>query len=307
MYSKTNHSFSFSGLFFLAVAPVLLGAKCSSAGESRVDTQSSGNESVWVASDAAEKPESAVFDAETGQVFVSNIAGEPTEKNGQGSIYTLTPDGKLKKQDWATGLDAPKGMRRLGSELLVADIDKIVAFDIETAKKTREIKIQGSKFLNDIAVDEKTGKIYVSDTTPSAIYVIDGSKAEIFAMGPELEHPNGLLIDGDELIVASWGLELKDDWSVSKDGGIYALDVKTKKRRDITDAPLGNLDGLEKTTKGYLVSDWLNGGVIHISNVGKKLKTWAFPQGSADLGYDAKTGLIFVPEMLENKITAIRL
>jgi sugar lactone lactonase YvrE len=292
-------------IFFAAALTFLVAGKCDSSKKKITSVKSDG--AIWTNTQASEKPECTYFDARSGLVFVSNIAGAPTERNGKGSIYILDQSGKLVSAKWATGLDAPKGMRRLGNQLLVTDIDKVVSYDIKTGKKVREVKIKDAKFLNDIAVHEKTGRIYVSDTIQSAIYLIDGAEVEVFAKGPELEHPNGLLMDGIELVVASWGTELKDDWSVSRNGSLFALNIKSKKRRQITKEPLGNLDGLEKTSQGYLVSDWLNGGVMHVAKTGETLKKWPFPKGSADIGFDSKSSIVFVPEMLENKITALKL
>jgi len=36
-------------------------------------------------------PESAIYDARRDMIYVSNVAGQPSEKNGQGFISTLTP------------------------------------------------------------------------------------------------------------------------------------------------------------------------------------------------------------------------
>jgi len=261
----------------------------------------------WETADASDAPESVYLDESSGVLYVTNLSGAPTEKNGKGGIYTLDQDGGVLNSSWFKGLDAPKGMRLVGSELLVADIDKVVAIDTKTAQKTWELQIEGAEFLNDIAVDADSGLIFVSDTIQSAIYVIENKKSSVFVKGPGFDHPNGLLVDDGELIVASWGKSLRDDWTVKSNGGIYALDLKTKKRRAITTKQIGNLDGLEKTKEGYLVSDWMNGGVKHISSSGKILQSWVFPKGSADIGYNAKTKTVFVPEMIENKITAFRL
>src|SRR5690554_5412539 len=54
--------------------------------------------------------ESVLFDGEGERLFVSNINGQPLEKNGKGFISILNLDGSVQELNWATELNAPKGM-----------------------------------------------------------------------------------------------------------------------------------------------------------------------------------------------------
>ena len=56
-------------------------------------------------------PESAYYDAASKAVFVSSINGQILERDGNGYISRLTPDGKVVSAKWVTGLNAPKGLR----------------------------------------------------------------------------------------------------------------------------------------------------------------------------------------------------
>jgi hypothetical protein len=81
---------------------------------------------LWtVAADIA-SPESAFYDAASNSVFVSNINGGVTDKDGNGYITRLTPDGKVVNARWATGMNGPKGLRSAGGTLWAADIDEVV-------------------------------------------------------------------------------------------------------------------------------------------------------------------------------------
>ena len=71
-------------------------------------------------------PESAYYDAASNSVFVSSINGQILEKDGNGYISRLSPDGKMVSAKWVTGLNAPKGLRSAGNTLWVSDIDEIV-------------------------------------------------------------------------------------------------------------------------------------------------------------------------------------
>ena len=67
-------------------------------------------------------PESFIVDPETGNYFISNINGGPADKDNNGFITKLDPDGKviaLKFIDASKGtpLHAPKGLAIVGKNL----------------------------------------------------------------------------------------------------------------------------------------------------------------------------------------------
>ena len=65
---------------------------------------------------------------------MSSINGQILEKDGNGYISRLSPDGKVVSAKWVTGLNAPKGLRSAGGVLWVADIDEVVAIDIGSGR-----------------------------------------------------------------------------------------------------------------------------------------------------------------------------
>src|ERR1700704_2671812 len=77
-------------------------------------------------------PESVLFDPTANILYVSNVAGDAAGKDGKGFISRLSLDGKVLDLEWATGLDAPKGLAQVGDKLYVSDIDSLVAIDIKT-------------------------------------------------------------------------------------------------------------------------------------------------------------------------------
>src|SRR6056297_1858189 len=100
-------------------------------------------EPVW-SLDGLSVPESVYHDRERGELYVSNIAGEPTEKNGAGHISRVSPDGEMIEAEWITGLDAPKGMVSDGTTLWVSDIDRLVAIDIEAGEISESWTAEGA-------------------------------------------------------------------------------------------------------------------------------------------------------------------
>ena len=262
---------------------------------------------AWELSEGVQSPESAYFDEASGFLFVSQIgSGGATGKDGDGYLSKLTPDGKVVALKWITGLNAPKGQRSHKGRLWVSDIDRLVEIDMAAGKVVAEIPVSGAKFLNDVACDAD-GTVYVSDTTGSKIYRFLNGQVEVFAEGEDLEYPNGLLVVGDNLVVASWG-KPNDDFSTEVPGRLFTLNLKTKEKSLITPEPFGNLDGLETVRGGrYFVSDWSAGKVFLISGDGRSRLLLQLPKGAADIGIVPSERLLIVPQMLENKVTAYRI
>ena len=263
---------------------------------------------VWALTDGVQAPESTYLEPKSGALFVSQIgAGGGKGKDGDGWISKLTTDGRVVKAKWATGLNAPKGLRSHGGTLWVTDIDRFVSFALDSGKQTAEIKVPGAEFLNDLACGAD-GTVYVSDMTAGKIYQYKDGKLSVFAEGDEIEHPNGLLVHGGKLIAGGWGMDIQGDFSTKKLGRLLAIDLKTKKVTPITDEPTGNLDGVESDgAGGFVVSDWIAGKVFHIGAKGKTKVVATFPKGAADIAYLPDKKLLILPEMLENKIGAFDL
>src|SRR5262245_21892866 len=160
---------------------------------------------VWNITTDFAAPESAYYHAGSNSIFVSSINGQILEKDGNGYISRLAPDGKVVSAKWVTGLNAPKGIRSVGNTLWVADIDEVVSIDIGKAQITAHVKVDGAQFLNDLAT-ASDGTVYVSDSNLSRIYAVKDGKSSIFVEGSDVvEQPNGLLVDGDRLILGTIG------------------------------------------------------------------------------------------------------
>src|SRR5687767_5799615 len=158
----------------------------------------------WRATDGIATPESVYIDEGSGFVFSSQIGGAPDARDGNGRIAQLTGDGRVVSANWVTGLNAPKGLRSHNGTLWTADLDEVIGINIATASVTSRTKIEGAIFLNDVAVGPD-GTVYVSDMMANRIHAIRNGMATVFAEGEQLEWPNGLLVDGNRLIVGGWG------------------------------------------------------------------------------------------------------
>jgi sugar lactone lactonase YvrE len=255
-------------------------------------------------------PESSHFDAKTNAIYVSNIGGNPTDKDGNGTITKISIDGKVLVQEWAKGLNAPKGITVHKDSLWVSDIDRVAKISINDPSKIEFIDIKDAKFLNDVAVDSR-GNVYVSDMVANRIHKITtGNKVEVFSEGRDLESPNGLLVSPPYLVVASWGPEMGPDFSTKSPGSVYLIDLNKRAKHTIIPAE-GNLDGLEVLPQslggGYVYSDWVTGKVYTNQKQQNGRLLLEGLQGAADIGFVPSKKILLVPEMKANRLSAYQI
>jgi outer membrane protein assembly factor BamB len=260
---------------------------------------------VWEAT-GFENPESALPDTAAGILYVSNVAGGPGDKDGNGYISKLTLDGKVTALKWVTGLDAPKGLALVGGKLFVADLDQLVEIDVATGTVATRHQAPGAKILNDVAADSE-GRIYVSDWPGNSIWRLADGTFEKWLENDQLEGPNGLLVESDKLVVAAWGA-MAPDFSTKTPGNLLSVNLGDKSITDLGDGkPVGNLDGLEPfDADSYIVSDWVAGKVFKINHAGAATELLSLGQGTADLNFMPSTRTVIIPLMVDGKVVAYK-
>jgi hypothetical protein len=260
-------------------------------------------------------PESAYYDAASNAVFVSSINGQILEKDGNGYISRLSPEGTVVAAKWVTGLNAPKGLRSVGGTLWVTDIDEVVSIDIASSKITARVKVDGAQFLNDLAT-APDGTVYASDSATLRVYAVKDGKASVFVEGAEVvEQPNGLLVDGSRLILGSIGPAPAPGAAPGRGRGgppagghLFAFDLKTKQRTLITNEAVGGIDGIEPDgSGGLLVTDVIGARLLHVAKSGQVRVLAKFSAGGADFGYIAGKRLAIVPFLFTNAVAAFDL
>ncbi len=247
---------------------------------------------LWATDTVLKTPESVLFDKSRNVIYVANINGVPTDKDKNGFISKLTPDGKVETLEWVKGLDAPKGMGVYENKLYVTDISKIVEIDIAKGKVAKTYDVKGAQFLNDITVDS-AGTVYFTDYGTSKIYTLIKGKLTVW-LDSGLTKPNGLLIESDRLLLAD-GNDFK------------AIDLATKTITTLASG-LNAGDGIAAFGKlnHYLVTDW-NGTVFLVEPTGT-LNTVIDTKGdkinSADIDFITEGSTLLVPTFFNNRVVA---
>jgi len=248
---------------------------------------------LWATDTILKVPESVLVDDKENCLWVSNIDGAANGKDGKGSISKLSKTGTPINLDWITGLNAPKGMAKYKQELYVADLTELVVIDIKKGVIKNKIKVEGSVFLNDVTVN-KNGAVFVSDSRTGKVHRYENNM--VTTEVENLQGPNGLLSIDDQLLILDRGslLSFTTGGTISK----------------IMDGMDPSTDGIEKVAPNqYIVSCW-NGIVYFVAPGTPKITlfdTRAEKINSADIGYDAKNKIIYVPTFLKNSVVAYQL
>ncbi|MBM3906784.1 MAG: SMP-30/gluconolactonase/LRE family protein [Gemmatimonadetes bacterium] len=248
--------------------------------------------------------------------FVSNINGNPSQKDGNGFIARLTADGAMMDsipfiEGGRNGviLNAPKGMAIVGETLWVADIDALRGFNTKTGAPVASIEIKGSAFLNDL-VAGPDGSVYITDTGvrfdekgemthpgPDRIVQVIGRQYKAVVNFTGSPGPNGIAYDAEaqRFLINAFASTTFFSW---KPGMATA---------DSLGSGAGAGDGLEVLADGRAVyTSWADSSLSVFANGASSTLLKGLPN-PADIGYDPKRQRIAVPLFNDGKVVLISL
>lgn len=257
---------------------------------------------TWELSDGVNRPESIAFDPATNALYLSNMAGGATEKNGTGYIAKVGLDGTMIDSAWVVGLDAPKGVDVGNGMLYAADIDQLVEIDIAAGAISARYPAAGAQFLNDVTV-APDGSVYVSDMNQASVWRLKDGVFEPWLQGDAIRSPNGLFAEADRLLIAANGTDIENPGNARYLMAISYADKAVTPLRD--EVGIGGLDAIEPDGKGgYILSDWGAGKVFYYTPEAGATDVLTVSQGTADLEYVPAQRMVYLPVMMSDRLIA---
>ena len=265
------------------------------------------------ATDSMKVPESVRYDADLDAYFVSNINGNPSQKDGNGFIAKVEAGNTgamtmfVQSGKGGATLNAPKGMAIVGDTLWVADIDVMRAFNKRTGAVIANVDLRPLKaeFLNDV-VAGPDGSIYVTDTGirfdakgamthpgHDQIIKLTARKPSVAVKSDSaLKSPNGIAWDAvnGRFVLGPFADKAVSAW---KDGDTTVTAIAS--------GP-GGYDGVEVLADGrILVTSWADSSVQVFSN-GAFHKVIGNVEAPADIGVDTKRNVVAVPRFNAGRV-----
>lgn len=255
-------------------------------------------------------PEAAYWHPQSRTWVVSNLGGGLSlARDGVGWLTRYSEDGRLINPRWIEGLDAPTGIASVGNLIYVADRGGIHEIDAQSAKILRTIPIPGSRFLNDVAA-APDGALYVSDFEANRIYRLGQDRQpEVWLEGERLQNPNGLIVAGPHLIIATWGpMTDPKTFAVKHPGTVLQVDRKTKQLTALgRGEQIASFDGIVQVGDDFYATDWPAGRLLRITKSGEVREVLSGFSQLADLGYNPTSKTLALPVMSDNRLILLNL
>ncbi|MFI3328108.1 MAG: hypothetical protein SNH79_03740 [Rikenellaceae bacterium] len=247
-------------------------------------------------------------------LLISNFGiDELNPLNSEGKGYIAQFDGdQIKPFIVADGnLSAPKGMAIKDDFLYVADVSKVVIYNLQERDAAPKIVKMpfGNQFVNDIAISGDTA--YISVTNSGRIFALDiSSPNEISAKSlksyARVVGANGLLIDGNTMYVAS----CPADGVTTQANVIYKIeDLAAPVVTKLMERP-GQYDGLAKSGEKLYFTNWVAGelGYVDLHSgevVVESLSGDVALSGPADMSLF--NGALYIPDLPTSRLVKVAL
>lgn len=255
-------------------------------------------------------PESVLIGPE--MRYVSNLGEklDPAAHDGDGFVSLLDAQGMVLELRAFTGLNAPKGMALSDGRLYVADIDRVVGFDLATRRQISSAQLPGAapSLLNDIAL--MGDRLLVTDTLRGELYELDPQTGRFVSRAQGIPGANGLVWDPDrgQAVIAALGADFMG-------GDLFAWSPADGLRR-MPDSPHGIFDGVALLPDGRVfVSDWVSltpqsgAFLIFDPGTGESVASQLGVQihGPADFALDATNDELWIPAMIDGSVVVLPL
>jgi sugar lactone lactonase YvrE len=264
-------------------------------------------------------PAAVVVDTVDQVYLVSNLNGRPGERNANGFISRISPEGEVLDVRWTDhilagtdlALHSPKGMAIRGDSLLVADMNCVRILHRGTGQPLARECVMTADYLSDVDVGPD-GSVYVLDsgrrlgsngepqsTGTDAVYRLvlgEGGRSTTLARGEELGHPSAVAVGTRGIFVAT-----------ARSGEIFRV-VPGQARTPVYPATGRYLDGIVFLPDGgFAFSSWSDETVFRVTAEGRVERLLENVPTPGGLAYDAERNRLIVPLTEENRVIFVEL
>lgn len=273
---------------------------CNSGASTNTETEGSSSEkepmeesgpkleALWETDAWYPTNESVFYYQDQDVLYVSCIAGNPTEKDGKGHIARISTDGSIIDSVWASGFHAPKGMCVFQGRLYFSDIDRVVSISLGNPEDRLFYPVGGAQFLNDLCPGQRG--VFISDMNTGKLHYLESGI--VHTINESLSGLNGLAYHENQLYALSNQGLLK-----LSDGGEVLEVINSEVTGGDGLVPLGNNQFLASRWQGEI---WFVDG----SKATKMLDTKEANIQTADIGFKPSTSTLYVPRFFANKLSA---
>lgn len=258
-------------------------------------------------------PAAVIHDPIADLYLVSNIEGDPLERDGKAFISRVSPSGRVEDVRWIDGatpgviLHAPKGMALLGDSLLVADIDCVRSFHRVTGEPGGSTCPPAAVSLNDLAFGADgtlhvTDGVFGEDAPP-----FEGGRVLAIGRGGAIEQTGGEQLGGPSGIATG----PNGTFFTTFAGTVYQL--RPGKAFPVFRSPGARLGGIAFTRDAsFAVVDVTDSSVIYVEvdRASGKGLPWTLIRDMGSPGgvaYDAKRHRFLLTELDRSRLFFIDL
>jgi len=249
---------------------------------------------LWEIKHQLNYPESAVYDASNGLIYVSNFLQGQEE-----FISQISSGGQIINREWIKGLSQPTGLCLSKGKLFAVERRGVAEIDPQKGEIIRRIPLEGCIFPNDITASDD-GVLYISDNEANRIYQVKDGAAVVWMEGGELNKPNNLHINGNQLLVGCSG-----------DPALKSIDLKTQKVTTLARLyPGAIMDGIQPMNDGRILFSDFNGHLFILDKPGSYreiLNTTTIQVNLADFEWIEDKKMLVIPGLYSNRVRACRL
>ncbi len=246
-------------------------------------------------------------------ILISNFGSSqlnPLNSEGMGYITQLK-NGKIEMFIPASGvLNAPKGMDIEDDYLYIADVGKVVVYNLMnlTAEPQVILLPEEDIYVNDIAIEDDVA--YISVTNTVNIYALDISRparltADDLTLYTQVVGANGIEIEDDIIYIASYPA----DGVTTADNVIYQITNIANPQPVKLFNRMGQYDGLAEDDDRLYFTNWVDGEVGFVdldTNVVTLLDLGEIEfSGPADITIE--DNVLYIPDLPNSRIVQIYL